>query len=157
MRITHDHYPLRRLAGLVASVSLSVCHAGCAGRSDQRRIEDVLLRQSAAWNAGDIVSFMTPYWHSDELTFSSAGETTRGWQATLNRYKQRYPDRRAMGTLRFADLEITLLSRDVALVLGTWHLARDDGDIGGGFSLVFQRMGGKWVIRHDHTSRRDAP
>ena len=141
--------------GYLLLACLAIVGGGCAGPSNQECIKDILSRQSVAWNAGDIDTFMEPYWHSDDLTFSASGETTRGWDATLQRYKHRYPDRRAMGTLHFSELDIALLSRDVALVLGKWHLARDDGNIGGGFSLVFQRIDGQWVIRHDHTSRLD--
>jgi beta-aspartyl-peptidase (threonine type) len=38
------------------------------------------------------------------------------------------------------------------LVLGHWHLARAQGDIGGVFSLVWQRFPEGWRIIHDHTS-----
>ena len=155
MQTATHHRKSRTLAGYVILMCLPVVGGGCAGLSDREGIEDILLHQSVAWNAGDIDSFMEPYWHSDDLTFSSSGETTRGWDATLKRYKQRYPDRRAMGTLSFSDLDIEILSRDVALVLGKWHLKRADGNIGGIFSLVFQRIDGQWVIRHDHTSRFD--
>lgn len=150
---TSHRFRLSALPGYIILGCLPI--VGCAERSNQERIENILLRQSVAWNAGDIDVFMEPYWHSDDLTFTASGETTRGWDATLERYKQRYPDRRAMGTLDFSDLDIEILSHDVALVLGKWHLTRDDGDIGGGFSLVFQRIDGRWVIRHDHTSRFD--
>src|SRR5271163_1999115 len=41
---------------------------------------------------------------------------------------------------------------DGALALGRWHLKRDKGDIGGVFSLVWQRFPDGWKIIHDHTS-----
>jgi beta-aspartyl-peptidase (threonine type) len=37
-------------------------------------------------------------------------------------------------------------------VLGHWHLARANGDVGGVFSLVWQRFPEGWRIIHDHTS-----
>jgi hypothetical protein len=37
-------------------------------------------------------------------------------------------------------------------MLGRWHLDRDPAPVGGNFSLVFRRIGGAWVIVHDHTS-----
>jgi beta-aspartyl-peptidase (threonine type) len=36
--------------------------------------------------------------------------------------------------------------------LGHWHLTRLKGDIGGVFSLVWQRFPEGWRIIHDHTS-----
>jgi len=133
----------------------------------REEISRMLEQQAQAWNAGDIDSFMAPYWHSPDLTFSSGGKVTRGWQATLDRYHQRYPTREAMGRLTFTDIEVTEPGPKVALVLGRWRLDRAE-PIGGGFSLVLRKDdeltfaptltgdGAAWVIIHDHTST-DAP
>jgi beta-aspartyl-peptidase (threonine type) len=68
------------------------------------------------------------------------------------RYKKSYADRESMGHLEFTDLEFRFLGQDAALVLGHWHLTRLKGDIGGVFSLVWQRFPEGWRIIHDHTS-----
>jgi beta-aspartyl-peptidase (threonine type) len=120
-------------------------------------IRQVLQAQQEAWNAGDIDQFMEHYWRSDDLTFSSSGKLTRSWTATLENYKVRYPSRSDMGTLDFQDLEVRSLGTEAALVLGNWHLSREAGDVGGNFSVIFQRVDGKWVIIHDHTSRAEQP
>ena len=112
----------------------------------------VLTTQSRAWNHADIDGFMAHYWKSEQLTFSSGGTTTRGWQATLARYKKRYSTPEKMGRLTFDHLEFTPLGDASALVLGQWHLKRNDEQLGGNFSLVFRRVDGRWVIIHDHTS-----
>lgn len=119
-------------------------------------VEAVLNAQRTAWNEGDIEAFMDHYWKSDDLTFSSSGKVTRGWQATLDNYKERYPSRDAMGTLAFTDLEVQSLGSEAALVIGDWQLTRDSGDVGGKFTVIFRRLEGRWVIVHDHTSRREA-
>lgn len=118
-------------------------------------IRQVLQTQQQAWNDGDIDRFMQSYWKSDELTFSSSGKVTRGWQATLDGYKQRYATRQEMGSLAFSELEITPLGHDAALVLGNWRLTREDDTPGGKFSLVFRRIDGQWLIVHDHTSKAE--
>ena len=120
-------------------------------------IQRVLDAQRRAWNDGDIEAFLEPYWKNEGLSFSSGGETRRGFRATRERYLATYPDRQAMGTLEFSALEISPLGDDVALVLGEWDLARDAGAVGGNFSLVMRRIDGRWVIVHDHTSRREGP
>src|SRR5262245_25939375 len=125
-------------------------------KADERaEIEAVLTKQAAAWNRGDIESFMEHYWKSEQLTFSSGGETTRGWQATKERYLRRYPTREQMGQLKFTHLEITMLGDSAAMVLGRWHLTRDSSPLEGNFTLVFRRIDGNWVIIHDHTSRAE--
>jgi ketosteroid isomerase-like protein len=118
-----------------------------------KEIEAVLSRQAEAWNRGDIDGFMEHYWKSEELTFSSGGQTTRGWKSTKEGYQRRYPTREKMGRLTFSELEITALGESAALVLGRWRLERDEGPVGGNFSLVCRKLDGKWVIVHDHTSK----
>lgn len=115
-------------------------------------IEKLLDTQAEKWNDGDIDGFMTTYWNSPDLTFSGGGQTTRGWQATMDRYKTRYPDRETMGTLKFDNLEFRSLGENAALVLGNWHLTTNKGNPQGNFSLVLQRIDENWLIVHDHSS-----
>lgn len=127
-------------------------------RADERaEIEAVLSKQAAAWNRGDIDAFMEHYWKSDELTFSSGEQTTRGWTSTKENYQRRYPTREQMGQLKFTQLEVTTLGDSAALVLGHWQLVRDSSPAGGNFTLIFRRIDGNWLIVHDHTSKADAP
>lgn len=123
---------------------------------DRRAIQAVLTTQQDAWNRGDIDAFLTGYWHSPELTFSGSNGTSRGWDGVLARYKKTYPDRTAMGELDFSNLEFRFLGPNAALVLGHWHLKREHAaqtdDLGGVFSLVWQRFPEGWRIVHDHTS-----
>jgi beta-aspartyl-peptidase (threonine type) len=116
-------------------------------------VEAVLQVQQAAWNRGDVDEFVEHYWKSDDLTFSGGGKTTRGWTATRDRYRDRYPTREAMGQLTFGNLEITPLGDAAAMVLGEWALARDDDPVGGNFTLVMRMVDARWVIIHDHTSQ----
>ncbi len=133
----------------------------CAGESkdreaDRRAIQGVLVAQQEAWNRGDVDAFMAGYWRSPELSFSGSSGISRGWDGVLARYKKNYPDRAAMGQLDFSDLEFRFLSADHALVLGRWHLKREKDEIGGVFSLVWQRFPEGWRIIHDHTSANEA-
>ncbi|MEM6329679.1 MAG: SgcJ/EcaC family oxidoreductase [Planctomycetota bacterium] len=126
-------------------------------------IRAVLDRQLARWNAGDLDGFLEDYWRSPRLTFSSGGQTRRGYQQTRERYLAAYPDAAAMGETEFSELEVTVLGDTAAMVLGRWALKRpkDDGRgeeaIGGNFTLVFRKIGGRWLIIHDHTSRSPPP
>jgi len=120
--------------------------------ADRDAIRAVLTAQDAAWNRGDVDAFLVGYWHSPELTFSGSSGVSRGWDGVLARYKKVYPDRATMGELDTSELEIRFLGLDAALVLGKWHLKREKGDIGGVFTLVFQRFPEGWKIIHDHTS-----
>jgi ketosteroid isomerase-like protein len=117
-------------------------------------IRNVLKSQQDAWNRGDINAFMNGYWHSDQTVFVSGDEVSRGWQRVLDRYKTKYSDRAKMGTLTFSNLEITPLSNDSAVVLGSWKLNRANDQPHGRFTLIFRRFPDGWHIVHDHTRAR---
>jgi len=119
---------------------------------DREAIHAVLTAQQTAWNRGDVDAFLIGYWHSPDLTFSGSSGVSRGLDGVLARYKKNYPDRATMGELDFSALEFRFLGPDAALVLGKWHLKREKGDIGGVFTLVWQRFPEGWKIIHDHTS-----
>ena len=121
---------------------------------DRAAITQLIKDQQLSWNKGDIDTFVEAYWHSPDLTFSGSSGVQRGFEAVRARYKKVYPDKSTMGQLDFSDLEFHFIGNDGALVLGHWHLTRDKdkGDIGGVFSLVWQRFPEGWRIIHDHTS-----
>ncbi len=116
------------------------------------QIRAVMDAQVSAWNAGSIDGFMKGYWNSPELTFVSGTNVTKGWQPTLDRYKKSYDSKAKMGALTFSDLEITVLSKDAAVVLGSWALQRAADNPHGKFTLTFRKFKDGWKIIIDHTS-----
>lgn len=120
--------------------------------SQEQEIRAVLDKQVQAWNNGDMEGYMDGYWKSDSLLFTSGGNIQRGWQATLEKYKKGYSTKAKMGTLRFSQLEIYLLSQESAWVFGHWELEREKDHPQGVFTLVFKKCSGGWKIVHDHTS-----
>lgn len=133
---------------LIAATSF----AAFAQSKDEATIRKVMDDQAAAWNRGDIDGFMAGYWKSEKLTFVSGTNVTRGWQQTLDRYKKSYDTRAKMGTLTFSDLELTVLSKDAAVVLGSWSLAREKDNPHGKFTLLFRKFKEGWRVVMDHTS-----
>lgn len=112
----------------------------------------VMTAQTAAWNNGDVDGFMQGYWRSDQLVFASGDQVTRGWQPTLDRYKRTYDTKAKMGELTFSDISVNVLAKDIAVVLGSWSLKRENDNPKGKFTLIFRRLKEGWKIIHDHTS-----
>jgi|SRR5208337_292735 len=139
------------LAALIVGAASS--HPQQAKEADRAAILAVLTAQQRDWNNGNIRAFMDGYWNSPELTFAGTRGFTRGWQPVMARYEKTYSDKAAMGTLDFSELEIRQLGPAAALVLGKWHLQRQAGDVGGIFTLVFQKFPEGWRIIHDHTTQ----
>ena len=115
-------------------------------------VRAVLDAQLAAWNRGDLEGYMDGYQRSPDIVFISGDRVTRGWQTVLERYKRSYDTREKMGVLTFSDLEITILSKDAALVFGRWQLKRSKDEPRGRFTLLFKKTKNGWRIVHDHTS-----
>lgn len=125
--------------------------AGCGRTGENDAVRSVLDRQVEAWNHGDVEGFMQGYWKSDELEFTTPDGTTRGWQATLDRYRTKYPTAEAMGVLRFERLTVARTATDAAEVSGRYRVAAKDGLKTGRFYLKMRRIDGAWVIVRDHT------
>ncbi len=119
--------------------------------NDEEAIKMVLATQVIAWNNADIEGFMEGYWKSDSLLFVGS-KITSGWDSTLVRYKKSYPDKAAMGTLRFEIIRMLFISNDSYLVTGKYFLAREKDNPSGIFTLLFKKKNGKWVVAYDHTA-----
>ena len=140
---------MKRLLSLALLSCLAVL-----GASQEQEIRAVLDAQVEAWNRGDIEAFMTGYENSPETTFVGK-EVRKGYDSVLARYRRDYPDRARMGETSFSDIEVRMVSDDVAIVLGRFHLARPaehGGDASGIFTLVFAKRASGWKILLDHTS-----
>ena len=123
--------------------------------SVEQAVTKVLDAQQAAWNSGNIDAYMSGYWNSKDLVFTSGGKIRKGFEETLQSYKKKYKPG-DMGKLAFSDLEFTPISPEAALVLGRWELTEKGAPSGGVFTLLFRKIGGEWKIVHDHTSARAA-
>jgi hypothetical protein len=124
------------------------------GQSNPKEVQQVInemQKQETAWISGDIRGFMSSYWRSDSLKFIGSRGVTYGWQKTLDNYLQSYPDKAAMGILRFTLVETTLLSPTSVYVIGKWELQKKK-PVGGYFTLLWRFIDGNWVIVSDHTS-----
>lgn len=121
-------------------------------KTHKEAILSVLNAQEMAWNEGSIEKFMEGYWMSEDLTFVGRSGVTKGWESTLSNYKRGYPDRAAMGMLNFTVMEMRPIGRESYLMLGQYELVRKEDNPSGFFSLIWQKINGKWVITSDHTS-----
>ena len=133
---------------LLTMVSFSVFSQS----KDEMEVRNVLAKQNAAWNRGDIDAFMVGYWESDSLVFIGKSGVTYGYKNTLANYKKNYPDTTAMGKLTFTLIQVKRLSPEYFHVTGKYYLTRSIGDASGHFTLMFRKIKGKWVIISDHSS-----
>jgi uncharacterized protein (TIGR02246 family) len=118
-------------------------------------IRAILANSEAMWNRGDLVAFVSYYEDAPETTFVGREVVQGGRKAILERYRQRYPNRDAMGMLTFSEIAVRPLAPDLALTTGKYDLKRTaagGGDASGRFTLVLRKTAGGWKIIHDHSS-----
>lgn len=136
---------------------------GLVSCSTNQRIDEVpsdvaakMAAQEAAWNEGDIPSFMEiGYWHDDALLFVGSKGPTYGYEETLNNYLRSYASPEEMGQLHFELIEWKSLGPSHGFLLGSWALNRGEEleDLSGHFTLTWeQKPGVGWVIIADHSS-----
>ena len=115
-------------------------------------IKKVLISQQECWNNGDIDGFMDGYWKSKKLIFTSAKhKAAYGWENTLKRYKESYPDKYRMGEFRFEILNLELTFRTTASLYGKWELIRKNDHPNGFFWLDLEKFDEDWLITKDST------
>lgn len=154
------------MRGIVCTLGIAFASCyGCQGPTSEMEIRDILDQQVVSWNEGDIEGFMRHYWNSDDLEFEvitkqklpdseslhDVRRTTKGWNATLERYRKRYPSRRKMGRLSFSIQEVRSTTEGMMQVTGHYILTNDEGPSSGRFILTWKRIDDRWVIIRDET------
>ena len=122
---------IRRLA-----VALVFLAAPASAQDSAREASAVLDAQIAAWNRGDLEAFCALY--TEDAVFASTTGLHRGRQAVLERYRKRYPDRAAMGTLVF-EKEDVRATADAVSIVARWRLSYRDKPEASGLTLVVMR------------------
>ena len=125
-------------------------------------VKKILDEQIAAWNSGDVEKFVSYY--AEDATFVSPGGFSKGRKAVLDRYKLKYPDRKAMGTLSLDITETRLIAGEEFSMFGDtvpghvqgvtvaarWKLDYDGKPPAAGTTLlVFRPRGEGWEIVQD--------
>ncbi len=121
----------------------------------EAEVRALLDAQAEAWNKGDLDGFMAGYWESEELRFASGDKVKNGFAATKAGYAKRYKaDGKEMGKLTFSEVTVEMLTPELALVRGRWHLKfeKEKDEPHGLYTLTVKRLPEGWRVTSDHTS-----
>ena len=117
----------------------------------EKDLIEIIKIQEAAWNEKNIEGFMAYYWKSEKLTFQSGNTRRYGWENVINMYRANYVEKE-MGTLTFKDMEVHVLTNNLAFVLGRYNVKKTGSISEGLTTLIFRRMPEGWRIINDHSS-----
>lgn len=120
--------------------------------AQEKEIKAVLEKQRLDWNNGDMIGYMQGYLKSDSLLFVGKTGPFYGWEKNLQVYQQVYPDKAAMGNLTFDIIQIKMIDKKYAFVLGGWNLQMEKGEQKGFFTLIVKKFKEGWKIVVDHSS-----
>ena len=115
--------PMTKLRNTTLLIALFLAAIDVGAQTPSALIRNVLDRQTAAWNRGDLEQFVLTYAERCTLIGKQISEVTR--EQVLAHYQEKYPTSAAMGKLAFSNITVTPLDRQVALVTGEWHLAAE--------------------------------
>ena len=131
-----------------------------AASDDAAAIRQVLADQQAAWNRGDVETFMHGYRDAPDTTFVG-GSVRKGYRTILASYRKHYATKAQMGRLTYSDVDVRLLpcaegQVRYAVTTGRFHLDRSEhGDAtqdDGIYSLLWEKTPEGWKIILDHSS-----
>lgn len=152
---------MRVARALLAACLLLIAPLAWAGQGgDVAAIRQVMDAQQAAWNRGDVESYMRGYKDAADTTFIGSS-VRQGYRQILASYRAHYATREQMGQLTFSEVSVRLLpcadgAVRYAAVTGRFHLARTahgaaaKGD--GVYSLLWEKTPQGWKIILDHSS-----
>jgi uncharacterized protein (TIGR02246 family) len=118
-------------------------------------VQTLMKDSEAAWNRGDLATFVSYYEDSPETTFMGHDLVRGGTKVILERYQKGYPTPESRGTLTYSDIVVRPLAEGLVLVTGKFELRRSKqggGDAAGRYTLVLRRTSAGWKIIHDHSS-----
>lgn len=134
---------------------LAVCLFAALAAAQPPDLERMMRTAEAAWNRGDLESFVIDYDDSAETAFIGRTVTRGNRKAILDRYRRGYPTRAAMGTLTYSQFVVRPVADGLAIMTGRFELKRSaeaGGNSTGRFTLVWKRTADGWKIIHDHSS-----
>jgi ketosteroid isomerase-like protein len=107
-----------------------------------------------AWGRGDLGPLLDTYVQDESARYATAGTVVYGIDAIRERFRRVYPADEPLGTLRYEDVEISVIGRTDALVFGRARVSRPGAraETTSLFTLHLQVCGGGWRIVADHTS-----
>ncbi len=141
---------------LLVIVSLVILMTYCCEFSPdieeaENEITAVFDQFKVLWNDENLEEVMECFWNSEKFTFQSGNKRLHGWDALYSRYKEGFTGGK-WRILNFTDMEIKVLSNDIAYVLGRWQLQSEDSSEEGLFTSILLRMPEGWRIVNDHSS-----
>lgn len=153
------HPNMHRLTPLLLLLSALACATGVTPTrggtttAPREEIAAMMARAASAWTRGDLDGFMSDYLDSSRTTYVGRTGLLRGRAAIRAAYAPRFAPGAMRDSLSFEGLEVDEVAPGIANVIAFYVLMRGDSTTARGpTSLLMERVNGRWLIVHDHSS-----
>lgn len=144
-------------------MALVFCFAFASSAISASVEEDVLqveINWCKAFNKADMELMSSLYWHSSKTTEVTPNESHEGWDAIETNIKKYFELGEGVFDWTYFDTQVVMLSDNVAVISGYHNMFEKPP--GGDpyalilrFTLVVQKIEGKWLIIHNNETRVD--
>lgn len=158
----------KTIYGLSIIVTLVFCLSVAPSATAASEEEEVLQVQTnfiKAVSTGDFALMSSLYWHSSKTSQFPPGSPSfliQGWEESFEKYWKSslgFPEGTSTVTsMTFHHPQVTMLKDDVAVINGYENLVNTDPTTNEEtitqirITRIVQKIGGKWLIVHDHGS-----
>jgi ketosteroid isomerase-like protein len=109
--------------------------------------------EAAAWNRGDLDTFMSDYAPGDLPTYVARGHLVRGFDVIRSHYAPSFAPGARRDSLRIEEMQVRPITDRFVLLTARYILFRGDSTTASGpFTLLMERRPDGWKILHDHSS-----
>ena len=143
----------------LAPVRLATCAAASTATNGDERARaarevcEMFMRGAASWTRGDLDAFMSDYLPGQGTSYVARKGVLHGPAAIRAHYAPRFAPGGTRDSLSFEQVEVDVLAPGVAHAIAYYVLSRGDSTVARGpTSLVLRKVGGRWLIVHDHSS-----
>ena len=107
------------------------------------------------WNGGGMEAYLAAYWNSENLSLMFGDKAIRGWDAVATLFRGTWTTEENMGDFSTSDVIVRQISPDTVISSGGFTHVFPTETIEGSFSHVWKQFeDGRWLIVHEHTSRK---
>ena len=116
----------------------------------KKQVIGVLEKQESDWNQGNLDGFLSAYWNSDTLVTVNVRGLSYGKEVLDRTIRKSFPDSASMGKLEYDVIHVRFIGESDALLTGKWLRKNQKKFRGGYFSILLQRINGRWMIVSEH-------
>jgi limonene-1,2-epoxide hydrolase len=121
----------------------------------EQTIRQATEKLAVDWNGGGMEAYLAAYWNSENLSLMFGDKAIRGWEAVATLFRGTWTTEENMGDFSTNDVVVRQISPDTAISSGGFTHVFPTETVEGSFSHVWKQFeDGRWLIVHEHTSRK---